>query len=104
MATKAVRDAYNKKKRVRKPPVVKYVTVDLQMRHSFNGKFYGPGSVRLTTNKANLFLNTEHEAAQKEASLQQQRAYVIQTRGGVPVKRQVPWTQFDQVLANSGGC
>ena len=76
----------------------KFVTVTLQLRHSFNGKFYGPGTVKLPHHKAEMFLNTEHEAAQKELSLQQQQAYIISMGGGAPAKRQVPWAQFDTIL------
>ena len=75
------------------------ITVTLQMRHSFNGRFYGPGTVQLTPTKAQVFLNTEHEAVQKEASLTRQEAYIIGVGPGGPVKRQVPWAQFDTILS-----
>ena len=77
------------------------VTVTLAMRHSFNGKFYGPGTVKLTRADADRALNTEYDAMQKEVSLQQQQAYILVNRGGVIGKRQVPFAQFDTILANS---
>ena len=88
-------------KRVFKPrdPQAGFVTVTLQMRHSFNGKFYGPGTIRLSPTKAQVFLNTEHEAMQKEDSLSRQEAYIIGVGPGGPIKRQVPWAQFDNILA-----
>ena len=75
------------------------ITVTLQMRHSFNGKFYGPGTVRVTPTKAQIFLNTEHEAGQKESSLSRQEAFIIGVGPGGPMKRQVPWAQFDTILS-----
>lgn len=80
------------------PP--KLVTVNLSMRHSFNGKFYGPGKVLVSPTKADVFLNTEHIAAQKEMSLTRQDAFIINygPHGGL-VKRQVPWARFDDILA-----
>lgn len=79
----------------------KLITITLAMRHSFNGRFYGPGPVRVTREKAERLLNTEYEAAQKEVNLQQQQAFLLVNRGGVIGKRQVPFAQFDQILANS---
>lgn len=79
----------------------KLMTVILQMRHSFNGRFYGPGPVKVTREKAERLLNTEYEAAAKEVALQQQQAYLLVNRGGVIGKRQVPVAQFDQILAAS---
>lgn len=77
------------------------VTVTLTMRHSFNGKFYGPGTVRLSESKGNLFLSQEQAAGEKELDLQQQKAYIITLGGGAPAKRQVPWAQFDTILNQS---
>ena len=48
---------------------------------------------------AESFLNTEHEAEKKELSLQRQEAYIIGFGPSGPVKRQVPWAQFDNILA-----
>ena len=76
----------------------KLVTVTLQLRHSVNGISYGPGDVTVSENLAAMFLHTEANTADKELSLVQQRAYIISfTRHG-PVKRQVPWAQFDRIL------
>ena len=75
------------------------VTITLLMRHSINGRFYGPGIVTLTESKANAFLNVEHEAQAKEASLFQERAFIVSFRGGVPVRREVPAAMFDTLLA-----
>ena len=77
-------------------------TVTLQMRHSFNGRFFGPGTVTLSVNKANMFLNQEYEAGQKELSLHQQQAFILafNPQGGM-YKRQVPWAQFDTLLGAS---
>lgn len=77
------------------------IMVDLKMRHSVNGRFYGPGKVLVHRHKAEMFLNTEYEAAQKEVSLQQQQAFIIGNRNGVMAKRQVPWAQFDDILGRS---
>ena len=77
------------------------VTITLQMRQSINGKFYGPGTVTVTEAKARAFLNVEHEAMQKEVELQQQRAYIIGMGAGGPVKKQVPYAQFDRILAGN---
>ena len=81
------------------PAPPKMVTITLLMRHSINGKFYGPGIVTLTESKANAFLNVEHEAQAKEASLFQERAFIVSFRGGVPVRREVPAAMFDTLLA-----
>lgn len=78
-----------------------FATVTLALRHSFNGKFYGPGTVKVPFNKANIFLRAEQEAGEKEYSLQQQQAFIINMAGGAPSKRQVPWAQFDQYLSQS---
>lgn len=80
-----------------RPP--EFVTITLAMRHSFNGKFYGPGTVKVPYNKANIFLRAEQEAGEKEYSLQQQQAFIINMAGGAPSKRQVPWAQFDHYLS-----
>ena len=83
-----------------KPPKpAQLVTVTLQMRHTFNGRFYGPGTIRVSPTKAQIFLNTEHEALQKEASLSRQEAFLIGVGPGGPMKRQVPWAQFDNFLS-----
>ena len=101
--TKAAAQALRPPKRaytLRKPRgTPQLVTVTLQMRHSFNGRFYGPGTVQVTPTKAQVFLNTEHEAVQKEASLTRQEAYIIGVGPGGPMKRQVPWAQFDTILS-----
>ncbi len=78
------------------------VTVMLQLRHSVNGNFYGPGRVTLPQDMADLFLNTEANAAEKELSLNQQQAFIIGMGPGGPVKRQVPWAKFDQLLTQEG--
>ena len=78
------------------------VTVMLQLRHSLNGVFYGPGRVTLPTEVADLFLNTEANAAEKELTLNQQQAFIIGMGPGGPVKRQVPWAKFDQLLTQEG--
>ena len=85
----------------RHKPGTRKILVTLRLRHSINGRFYGPGEVWLTPYKAEAFLNTEHEAAQKEVNLQQQQAFIIGNRGGVMTKRQVPWAQFDDILGRS---
>lgn len=97
----ADREVYRKKKSRHFNPTLppKMVTVTLQMRHSINGIFYGPGTVTLTESKANAFLNTEHEAMAKETSLFQQQAFIIGFRNGVPVRREVPAQRFDDILA-----
>ena len=82
------------------PP--KMVTITLSMRHSINGKFYGPGTLTTTEAKARAFLNAEHAAQEKEMSLQRQEAYIIGVGPGGPVKRQVPWAQFDTILNREG--
>ena len=78
------------------------VTVTLQLRHSVNGKFYGPGKVTVIQELADVFLNTEAEAASKELSLVRQEAFIIGMGPGGPVKRQVPWAKFDQLLTQEG--
>ena len=90
--------------RVQKVEQAKWVTVNLAMRHSINGHFFGPGAVRVSPAQAEAFLNVEHEAAAKEYSLMQQQAFVL-TFGpsGQPLKRQVPFERFDEVLARGLG-
>ena len=83
-------------------PKPEYQWVELQMRHSVNGVFYGPGRVRLLKNMAEAFLNTEFMAIEKEQSLNQQQAFIIGWGPGGPVKRQVPWAQFDTILQREG--
>ena len=75
------------------------VTVRLQLRHSVNGKFFGPGVVTVPEKKAQMFLNVEHEAALKEDSLVRQQAFIVSFRNGVPVRREVPAQRFDDILA-----
>ena len=89
-----------RKKRGR-PPLnrPKLLTVTLQMRHSINGVFYGPGTVRLSESKAMAFLNTEQAATEKEDSLFQQRAFILGFRNGVPMRREVPAQRFDDIMA-----
>ena len=110
MATKKVRDTYNKKRRQRTfdttpprgskhKPVPKLITITLQMRHSVNGKAYGPGIVQVSQGKAEAFMNTEHAAIQKELEMHQQQAFIVGfNRQGGMYKRQVPWAQFDTIL------
>ena len=81
------------------PPKPKMVTVRLQLRHSVNGKFFGPGVVTVPEKKAQMFLNVEHEAALKEDSLVRQQAFIVSFRNGVPVRREVPAQRFDDILA-----
>ena len=92
-------EVYRKKRG--RPPLnkPKLSTVRLQLRHSVNGKFYGPGVVTVPEKKAQLFLNVEHEAALKEDSLVRQQAFIISFRNGVPVRREVPAQRFDDILA-----
>ena len=93
------REVY-RKPRGRPPlPKPKVSTVRLQLRHSVNGKFYGPGVVTIPEKKAQLFLNVEHEAALKEDSLVRQQAFIISFRNGAPVRREVPAQRFDDILA-----
>ena len=80
------------------PKQPKIITIHLTMRHSRNGVFYGPGAVRTTEEKAKSFLNTEHEAQAKELSLVQERAFIIGFQNGVPIRREVPAAQFDNIL------
>lgn len=89
-----------RRKAQRRIPPPKMVTVTLQMRHSINGTFYGPGQVTIKEKDAQRFLNTEHEAIQKELSLTRQEAFIISygPHGGL-VRRQVPWAQFDNILS-----
>ena len=88
--------------RVEKAEVAKHIIVHLQMRHSVNGHFYGPGAVRLSPSQAEAFLKTEHEAAEKEFSLMQQQAFIIKYGpNGAPMKHQVPYAKFDQILGQS---
>ena len=82
-----------------KPFKQEYITVTLNLRHSVNGVFYGPGTVRIVKGMAESFLNTEHEAAAKEMSLGRQEAFIIGFGPSGPVKRQVPWAQFDAYMA-----
>ena len=79
------------------PPLV---TVHLQMRHTVNGHVFGPGPVKLSPGQAEAFLHTEHEANAKEISLTQQQAFIIQYGpSGQPIRRQVPWAQFDVIMS-----
>ena len=94
-AEKAVRD--------QKAEAAKYVTVHLQMRHSINGTFVGPGPVRVPVGQAEAFLNVEHEAIQKEQSLTQQQSFIIGWGPFGPVKRQVPTARFEELLTREGG-
>ena len=84
-----------------RPPLnkPKLISVTLQLRHSVNGHYYGPGLVRITEKEAQRFLNVEYEAACKEDSLMRQQAFIIQFRNGVPVRREVPAQRFDDILA-----
>ena len=75
------------------------VRVNLQLQHSVNGLNYGPGSVLVDENLANLFMNTEQQCAEKEMSLVQQQAFIIRMGRNGPVKQQVPWAQFDSILS-----
>jgi hypothetical protein len=91
-------DLYRPRKRLPEPPKPVMVTVTLQMRHSINGAFTGPGTVILPEAKARAFLNVEHEALIKEAMLVRQQAFIIGFRQGVPVRREVPASRFDEIL------
>lgn len=79
-----------------KPPAL--VQVTLSLRHSLNGQFYGPGTIMLPEHKARRLLNTEQEAQEKELSLVQQRAFIMGFRNGVPMRREVPYQRFDEIL------
>mgnify|MGYP001560340587 FL=1 len=84
-----------------KPPVPKkekLVPVTLGMRHSLNGVFIGPGTVMLTESKARRLLSTEYDAMAKETELTQNRAFILSFRNGVPVRREVPASRFDDIL------
>jgi uncharacterized Fe-S cluster-containing radical SAM superfamily enzyme len=48
-----------------------------------------------------MFLHTEAEAGKKELSLVQQQAFIIKFGRHGPVKQQVPWQQFDRILAQA---
>ena len=80
----------------------KLVTINLQMRHSINGKFYGPGPVTITPAKAAAFLNTEHIAGEKEFNLMQVQSFILGLGPGGPVKRQVSTARFDEILSRAG--
>ena len=87
-----------------KPPKpAKLVTVQLQLRHTVNGKNYGPGMVTVSESLARMFQNTEANVADKELSLVQQRAYIITFGPRGPQKRQVPWEKFNQILNGQSG-
>ena len=91
-------EVYRKKRG--RPPLnkPKLSTVTLQLRHSINGQYYGPGVVTLPQKQAQMFLNVEYDAALKEDSLVRQQAFIIQFRNGVPVRREVPAQRFDDIL------
>ena len=80
------------------PPKPKMVSVMLQLRHSINGRYFGPGRVTVTEKQAQNFLHVEQNAAEKELSLVQQRAYIIEFHNGVPIRREVPSQRFDDIL------
>ena len=82
-----------------RPPKPEMLTITLQMRHSINGVFYGPGRMTVPKSMAESFLNTEYMAAEKELSLQRQEAFIIGFGPSGPVKRQVPWAQFDTIMS-----
>ena len=82
---------------------VKLITVQLQLRHTVNGRAYGPGMVTVSESLARMFQNTEANTADKELSLVQQRAYIITFGPRGPQKRQVPWDKFNQILAGQSG-
>jgi len=86
----------------RKPlPPSPFVTVQLQLQHSINGRSYGPGIVKCLPDQAAQFLSTESLCADKERSLVQQEAFIISFRDGCPVKKQVPWAQFDRIMGQT---
>lgn len=91
-------DGYRPPKGPSKARVEKPVIVTLQMRHTINGRAYGPGTVTLSPSKAQAFLHTEHEALAKEDSLNRQQAFIIGFRGGVVMRREVPAARFDDLL------
>ena len=92
------REVYRAPKARTAPPKPLMVTVTLQMRHSINGLFTGPGTVTLPEAKARAFLNIEHEALAKEDTLVRQQAFIVSFRNGVPVRREVPASRFDEIL------
>ncbi len=95
----AAKEVFNRKQAAKhRPPPPKLMPVTLQMRHSINGKFYGPGTLMLTEKEAQRFLNVEYEAMLKEDSLTRQQAFIISMHNGVPVRREVPTEQFDNIL------
>ena len=85
--------------RVPAPKKEKLIQINLGMRHSFNGVFIGPGLVTTTEAKARRLLSTEHDAMSKEIELTQNRAFIMSFRNGVPVRREVPASRFDDILA-----
>lgn len=84
-----------------KRPKPGMLQVVLQLRHSINGRNYGPGLVTCLADQAAEFLNTEAACADKERSLVQQQAFIVSFRDGMPTKRQVPWAQFDAIMGQT---
>ena len=85
----------------RKTPRKKYIDVYLQMKHSVNGKSYGPGQVKISEAMSDMFLNTEGKAIDKEISLMQHRAFIIQAGPHGVFKREVSPARFDAILAQA---
>ena len=52
----------------------------------------------LTESKARRLLSTEYDAMAKETELTQNRAFILSFRNGVPVRREVPASRFDDIL------
>ena len=91
----------NRAKIAAKRPKPGMVQVQLQLQHSINGRNYGPGLVTCLADQAAQFLSTENAVAVKERSLVQQEAYIISFKHGMPVKKQVPWAQFDRIMGQT---
>lgn len=83
-------------------PKPKMIRVTLSLQHSVNGMFYGPGSVLLPELMAREFLNIEGKSAEKERSLMQEQAFVIVAGPYGPMKKQVPWAKFSDIMGQEG--
>ena len=85
----------------RKTPRRTYVDVLLQLKHSVNGKSYGPGHVKIREDLADMFMYTEEKALEQERSLMQHRAFIIQAGPHGVFKREVSPARFDAILAQA---
>lgn len=85
----------------RKTPRKTYIDVYLQLKHSVNGKSYGPGQVKISTGLADMFLHTEGRAIANEISLMQHRAFIIQAGPRGVFKREVSPARFDAILGQA---